>query len=127
MANHRADRRSLEQRPPSDLATPIATSTDLSVPGSVTGKRRAEKRGRRDRRPSTPAPLVLREDEETLVIPVTASALAAATYQTSRVTGVRATTTRRSGPSQPGARRSASRAPLFRGLPSPRSCSGSRL
>ena len=37
-----------------------------TVAGSVAGKRRAEKRGRRDRRPTHPGPRVLREDEATL-------------------------------------------------------------
>ena len=134
MANHRADRRGQSQRHPSDFATPIATSTTTTVAMSVAGKRRAEKPGRKDRHPAVTVPTVLREDEATLVMAVTPAALveasdpvnpyavrdtSSATYQTSRITGVRAAAPRRTGPSQPGARRSASRAPLFRGLPSP--------
>ncbi|MBZ5740182.1 M23 family metallopeptidase [Nocardioides mangrovi] len=113
MGNHRADRRGPSRRP-SDQPTPSG------------GKRRAEKPTRSTRRESvepTPAPLSL-EDESTIVIPVTNEALeptptgSSATYQSYRVGGVRSAPAPRTGLSQPGARRSASRAPLFRVLPS---------
>lgn len=113
MGNHRADRRGHGRRP-SDPVTP-ATPTSA-------GKRRAEKPARRASGRPTPVAAVLREDEETMVLPVStlSEALAErpAVYQTSRVGGVRAAHTPRTGPSRPGARRSSSRAPLFRGLPS---------
>ncbi|MEP9361879.1 M23 family metallopeptidase [Nocardioides sp. CN2-186] len=74
--------------------------------------------------PAADAVEVLRDDENTLVLPLTLGADAPeptpqpATYVSSRVVGVRAAPAPRTGPSQPGARRSSSRAPLFRGLPS---------
>ena len=110
MGNHRAVRRGPDRRP-SDLPTPVA------------GKRRAEKAGRRSTRPSAAATApVFREDEDTQVLPVTTDltrelAERPVVYQTSRIGGVKATHTPRRGPSQAGARRSSSRAPLFRGLP----------
>jgi murein DD-endopeptidase MepM/ murein hydrolase activator NlpD len=66
--------------------------------------------------------LAVHSDEETVVLPATLSlppelAERPVTYQTSRIGGVRASHTPRTGPSQPGARRSATRAPLFKGLP----------
>jgi murein DD-endopeptidase MepM/ murein hydrolase activator NlpD len=110
MGNHRAERRGHGRRP-SDPPTPVA------------GKRRAEKPGRRSAEPVAAfvAP-VLSEDEETQVLPITTSlppelVERPVVYQTSRIGGVRAAHTPRTGPSKPGARRSASRAPLFRGLP----------
>jgi murein DD-endopeptidase MepM/ murein hydrolase activator NlpD len=115
MGNHRADSRG-ESRRRSDLSTPGASS--------AAGKRRAEKPGRRSyTRPAASVTPVLREDEETIVLPVTrdvpeALAERPAVYQTSRIGSVRAAHTPRTRPSAPGARRSASRAPLFRGLPS---------
>ncbi|MBA2954009.1 peptidoglycan DD-metalloendopeptidase family protein [Nocardioides sp. MAH-18] len=116
MGNHRADRRGHGRRR-SDLSTPAA-------PASAVGKRRAEKPARRPgtRAAGTATP-VLREDEETIVLPVTADVPEALTerpvvYQTSRIGGVRAAHAPRTRASQPGARRSSSRAPLFRGLPS---------
>jgi murein DD-endopeptidase MepM/ murein hydrolase activator NlpD len=110
MGNHRAERRGHGRRP-SDPPTPTV------------GKRRAEKPGRRSASPSaTPVAAVLREDEETQVLPVTVYpprelAERPVVYQTSRIGGVRAAHTPRTGPSQPGARRSSSRAPLLKGLP----------
>jgi murein DD-endopeptidase MepM/ murein hydrolase activator NlpD len=109
MGNHRAERRGHGQRP-SDSATPIA------------GKRRAEKPGRRSAEQSTPSAAVFRADEETQALPVTLDVPRElrdrpVVYQTSRIGGVRATHAPRTGPSQAGARRSSSRAPLFRGLP----------
>ncbi|MFC6342063.1 hypothetical protein ACFP8W_08750, partial [Nocardioides hankookensis] len=59
MGNHRAVRRGPGRRP-SDLPTPVA------------GKRRAEKPGRRSAQsPAVRTAPVLREDEETQVLPVT--------------------------------------------------------
>lgn len=115
MGNHRADRRGHSRR-----------RSDLPTPGtpSAAGKRRAEKPSRRPGTPATaPAIPVLREDEETIVLPLTPEvpevlAERPVVYQTSRIGGVRAAHTPRTRPSQPGARRSSSRAPLFRGLPS---------
>ena len=110
MGNHRAVRRGSGRRP-SDPPTPVV------------GKRRAEKPGRRSAQPSASAVApVLREDEETQVLPITLDvprelAERPVVYQTSRVGGVRAAYTPRTGPSKAGARRSSSRAPLFRGLP----------
>ncbi|WP_051551337.1 M23 family metallopeptidase [Nocardioides sp. URHA0020] len=110
MGNHRAVRRGPDRRP-SDLATPVA------------GKRRAEKVDRRSAQPAAAPPaLDFRADEDTQVLPVTVSvprelAERPVVYQTSRIGGVRASHTPRTGPSKPGARRSSSRAPLFRGLP----------
>ncbi len=110
MGNHRAERRGHSRRP-SDPPTPVA------------GKRRAEKPGRRSAEPvAALAAPVLSEDEETQVLPITTSlppelVERPVVYQTSRIGGVRAAHTPRTGPSQPGARRSSSRAPLFRGLP----------
>ncbi len=110
MGNHRAERRGHGRRP-SDPPTPAV------------GKRRAEKPGRRSAQTSaTPVAAVLREDEETQVLPVTVYpprelAERPVVYQTSRIGGVRAAHTPRTGPSQAGARRGSSRAPLFRGLP----------
>lgn len=119
MGNHRADRRGPSRRR-SDLSTPVAP-----VAGSSSaGKRRAEKPARRTGTRAMPAAIpVLREDEETIVLPLTpevpeALAERPVVYQTSRIGGVRAAHTPRTRPSQPGARRSSSRAPLFRGLPS---------
>ncbi|MFC7494279.1 MULTISPECIES: M23 family metallopeptidase [unclassified Nocardioides] len=118
MGNHRAERRGPRRRP-SDLPTPV------SAPAA--GKRRAEKPGRRstDRSVAPVAPLapVLHEDEETIVLPAARDVPEVLTerpavYQTSRITGVRAAHTPRTAPSAAGARRSSSRAPLFRGLPS---------
>ncbi|MBB3041658.1 M23 family metallopeptidase [Nocardioides soli] len=116
MGNHRADRRGPRRRP-SDLPSPVASGT--------AGKRRAEKPGRRAAAPAVPAPaaVVLHEDEETLVLPITRDVPEVLTerpvvYQTSRIGGVRAAHTPRTAPSKPGARRSSSRAPLFRALPS---------
>ncbi|MDF1602340.1 M23 family metallopeptidase [Nocardioides sp. YIM 152315] len=115
MGNHRAERRGPRRRP-SDLPTPVAST--------AVGKRRAEKPGRRSvaRSTATPAP-VLDADEETLVLPVTRDVPEVLTdrpvvYQTSRIAGVRAAQTPRTAPSRPGARRSSSRGPLFKGLPS---------
>lgn len=119
MGNHRADRRGPRRRP-SDLSTPVT-----AVAG---GKRRAEKPGRR----STPHPAasaapaaaaVLRDDEETVLLPLTRDvpevlAERPVVYQTSRIGGVRAARTPRTAPSAPGARRSSSRAPLVRAIPS---------
>lgn len=110
MGNHRAERRGPRRRP-----------SDLPTPASPGGKRRAEKPGRRSAAP--PVSAVLHEDEETLIIPVTRDvpeplAERPVVYQTSRIGGVRAAHVPRRGPSRPGARRSSSRAPLFRGLPS---------
>ncbi len=126
MGNHRADRRGSSRRR-SDLSTPIEGPNTPVVPTSGAGKRRAEKPARRAARSATPAPVVaaapvLRADEETLVLPRTLVlppelAERPVTYQTSRVGGVRAAHTPRTGPSRPGARRSATRAPLFKGLP----------
>jgi murein DD-endopeptidase MepM/ murein hydrolase activator NlpD len=119
MGNHRADRRGHSRRP-SGLSTPGASSSA----SSSAGKRRAEKPARRSgTRPAADVTPVLREDEETIVLPVTrdvpeALAERPATYTTSRIGGVRASHAPRTRPSQPGARRSSSRAPLFRGLPS---------
>lgn len=111
MGNHRADRRGTSRRPSAE-PTPSA------------GKRRAEKptRARRQAPQPEPAAALRLEDESTLVLPVTrtgtpVSVEGASTYRTSRVGGMRSTPVR-SGPSQPGARRSASRAPLIKGLPS---------
>lgn len=115
MGNHRADSRGHGRRR-SDLPTPGAPSS--------AGKRRAEKPARRaGTRAAAPAIPVLREDEETIVLPLTLGvpevlAERPVVYQTSRIGGVRAAHTPRTRPSQPGARRSSSRAPLFRGLPS---------
>jgi len=119
MGNHRADRRGQSRRR-SDLPTPAAPGTGTPA----AGKRRAEKPARSARtRAASPATAVLREAEETIVLPVTrdvpeALAERPVVYQTSRIGGVRAAHTPRTRPSQPGARRSSSRAPLFRGLPS---------
>ena len=122
MGNHRADRRGTSRRP-SDLPTPVEHSAG--------GKRRAEKPRRRS--DATPVPTLaalhaterqaVQHDEQTLVLPVTPAvpevlAERPVVYSTSRVGGVRAESTRRTAPSAPGARRSSSRAPLFRGLPS---------
>ena len=110
MGNHRAERRGHDRRP-SDPSTPVV------------GKRRAEKPGRRSvpHAASAVAP-VLREDEETQALPITRDlprelVERPVVYQTSRIGGVRAAHPPRTGPSKPGARRSSSRAPLFRGLP----------
>jgi len=102
---------------------------------SVAGKRRAEKPTRRARlaEPARRAAAPRREpaaappaeaslaEEATLVLPMTrddapagGASLPATTYQAYRVGGVRAA----SGPSRPGARRSASRAPILPGVPS---------
>src|SRR6478609_5816657 len=115
MGNHRAERRGPGRRP-SDPSTPVV------------GKRRAEKPGRRSvspvDAPATEAVTALRDDDDTLVLPLTRGVDAPepapqpATYVSSRIGGVRAAPAPRTGPSQPGARRSSSRAPLFRGLPS---------
>ena len=114
MGNHRAERRGHGRRP-SDPPTPVV------------GKRRAEKPGRRSASPSVervaaPVSTVLQQDEQTLVLPVTVYpppelAERPVVYQTSRIGGVRAAHTPRTEPSKPGARRSSSRAPLFRALP----------
>ncbi len=111
MGNHRAER-SGHGRRPSDPPTPVV------------GKRRAEKPVRRSaEHPVTPvAGPVFREDEDTQVLPITVEvprelADRPVSYRTSRIGGVRASHTPRTGPSKPGARRSSSRAPLFRGLP----------
>jgi murein DD-endopeptidase MepM/ murein hydrolase activator NlpD len=110
MGNHRAERRGPGRRP-SDPATPVA------------GKRRAEKPARKSApHPASLVAPVLREDEDTqaLSIPLDLTPELVerpVVYQTSRIAGVRAAHTPRTGPSQPGARRSSSRAPLFRGLP----------
>ena len=131
MGNHRAERRGLGRRP-SDLPTPRAVSTPVSTDpashASPAGKRRAEKPVRRSaaRTPSLAAPdprESLPADEETLVLPVTTDVPEVLTerpvvYQTSRIGGVRAAHTPRTAPSKPGARRSSSRAPLLRGVPS---------
>ena len=115
MGNHRAERRGPGRRP-----------SDLSTPG--VGKRRAEKPDRRSvspvASPATDSVTVLRDDENTLVLPITLAAEAPetapqpATYVSSRIGGVRSAPAPRTGASQPGARRSSSRAPIFRGLPS---------
>jgi murein DD-endopeptidase MepM/ murein hydrolase activator NlpD len=109
MGNHRAERRGHGRRP-SDPPTPVV------------GKRRAEKPGRRSVQPAAPVGAVLSEDEETQILPVTLDlprelAERPVVYQTSRIGGVRATHTPRTGPSKAGARRSSSRAPILRGLP----------
>jgi len=109
MGNHRAERRGHGRRP-SDPVTPIA------------GKRRAEKPGRSVQHSAPVAPVLRVEDEETLILPVTLDvprelAELPVVYTTSRIGSVRAAHAPRTGPSKPGARRSSSRAPLFKGLP----------
>ncbi len=119
MGNHRAERRDTSRRP-SDLPTPHeGTATPTG------GKRRADKAPRRSAHvdPKPVAATVLYDDEATQVMAITAAAPVAepsrgATYQTSRITGVRVATPARTGPSKPGARRSSSRAPILRGVPS---------
>jgi murein DD-endopeptidase MepM/ murein hydrolase activator NlpD len=115
MGNHRAERRG-PRRGPSDLPTPVSTR--------AVGKRRAAKPARRSAAPTVArvAP-VLHEDEETLVLPVTRDvpevlAERPVVYATSRIGGLRTAQAPRTAPSRPGSRRSSSRAPLFRGLPS---------
>ena len=118
MGNHRADRRGPRRRP-SDLSSPVTAGAG--------GKRRAEKPGRRSAsHPAAPAAsdsAVLREDEDTVLLPITRDVPEVLTerpvvYQTSRIGGVRAAQAPRTAPSKPGARRSSSRAPILRAVPS---------